>query len=87
MYYLFYSGQTFTPGNVYYNVHIWMVNLWSSFAKTGVPSPGDGSVTWTPASSSNLYYLHIDNTLTLETNMESERMAFWDNIYNTYLTR
>nr|CAD7393015.1 unnamed protein product [Timema cristinae] len=38
MYYLYYSGQTFTPGNVYYNVHIWMVNLWSSFIKTGTVS-------------------------------------------------
>nr|CAD7413895.1 unnamed protein product [Timema poppensis] len=164
--YLFYSGETFTPGEASYDVHKWLVNLWSSFAKNGtasyypfglyalstnysnelgigkveleevnphlrggrvennlgkttpvhpteirtsispssavelnttsalanyateavklsVPSPGDGSVVWTPASSSNLYYLQINDTLSLEKNLEEERMAFWDDIYTT----
>nr|CAD7433708.1 unnamed protein product [Timema monikensis] len=120
MNYLFYSGETYTPGEASYDVHNWLVNLWSSFAKTGleraserrlkdrtglsfqaraleteqsslqalgniVPSPGDGSVVWAPASSSNLYYLQINDTLSLEKNLEEERMAFWDDIYTTYL--
>nr|CAD7595051.1 unnamed protein product [Timema genevievae] len=35
MQYLFYSGETYTPGEANYDVHNWLVNLWSSFAKTG----------------------------------------------------
>nr|CAD7261173.1 unnamed protein product [Timema shepardi] len=83
--YIYYSGSVFTPGDVAYNVHNWLINLWASFAKTGVPSPGDGSVTWSPASSSNLYYLRINDTLTLQTDLEKNRMAFWEDIYKTYL--
>ncbi|CAG2055566.1 unnamed protein product [Timema podura] len=49
-----------------------------------VPSPGDESVTWTQASSSYLYYLQINDTLTLQTDLEEKRMAFWEDIYKTF---
>nr|CAD7415836.1 unnamed protein product [Timema poppensis] len=34
--YIYYSGSVFTPGDVAYNVNNWLINLWASFAKTGL---------------------------------------------------
>ncbi|KAJ8881685.1 hypothetical protein PR048_018171 [Dryococelus australis] len=57
--------------------------LWTSFAKTGVPSAQDG-VTWIPASQSSFPYLEINVSPSLKYDLEKDNMNFWFDIYNNY---
>ncbi|CAG2061169.1 unnamed protein product [Timema podura] len=57
-----------------------MVTLWTNFAKTGDPN-GGLDVTWKPITASDSYYLRIDTELSLKVNLEKERLAFWDQLY------
>ncbi|XP_063223074.1 esterase E4-like [Bacillus rossius redtenbacheri] len=58
--------------------------LWTSFAKTGVPSV-EGVAAWKPVTSQASYpYLEISLTPALKYNLEKERMDFWEKIYNEY---
>nr|CAD7449687.1 unnamed protein product [Timema bartmani] len=56
-----------------------IINLWSSFAETGVPETGT-EVKWTPISASSFPYLSIDTELNMEENFEKEKMQFWNEI-------
>nr|CAD7449925.1 unnamed protein product [Timema bartmani] len=55
--------------------------LWTSFAKSGVPSVG-GEVTWTPVSQNSYPYLQISNDLTLLSDLEKDRINFWTEVKN-----
>ncbi|XP_063223075.1 fatty acyl-CoA hydrolase precursor, medium chain-like [Bacillus rossius redtenbacheri] len=58
--------------------------LWTSFAKTGVPSV-EGVAAWKPVTSNGSYpYLEISLSPVLKYNLEKEHMDFWENIYNEY---
>ncbi|XP_063223076.1 uncharacterized protein LOC134531312 [Bacillus rossius redtenbacheri] len=58
--------------------------LWTSFAKTGVPSV-EGVAAWKPVTSNGSYpYLEISLSPILKYNLEKEHMDFWDNIYKEY---
>ncbi|KAJ8881682.1 hypothetical protein PR048_018168 [Dryococelus australis] len=57
--------------------------LWTSFAKTGVPT-ASGEVAWEPVSASSYPYLDIDVPNTLKMDVEKTQMDFWSEIYNTY---
>nr|CAD7197734.1 unnamed protein product [Timema douglasi] len=59
-----------------------MVSIWTNFAKTGNPSAGL-DVLWRPNTVDDHFYLKIDADLSLEKDLEKERMAFWDEIYNS----
>nr|CAD7431044.1 unnamed protein product [Timema monikensis] len=61
-------------------------SLWTSFAKSGVPSV-EGDVTWTPVSKNSYPYLQISNDLTLLSDLEKERINFWFDIYSNYYNR
>ncbi|CAG2064405.1 unnamed protein product, partial [Timema podura] len=56
-----------------------IINMWSSFAETGVPETGT-EVKWTPISASSFPYLNIDTELNMEENFEKEKMQFWNEI-------
>nr|CAD7419359.1 unnamed protein product [Timema poppensis] len=56
-----------------------LVNLWSSFAKTGVPETGT-EVKWTPISASSFPYLSIDTEINMEEDFQKEKMQFWNEI-------
>lgn len=61
-----------------------MVQLWTNFAKNGNPNPTednfDINVIWKPAKENELHYLDINEELTMGSNPDQERMAFWDEI-------
>nr|CAD7578819.1 unnamed protein product [Timema californicum] len=59
-----------------------MVSIWTNFAKTGNPSAGL-DILWRPNTVGDHFYLKIDADLSLEKDLEKERMAFWDEIYNS----
>nr|CAD7576894.1 unnamed protein product [Timema californicum] len=59
-----------------------MTDLWSSFAKTGIPSATN--VTWPPASGSSYPYLKLDTEHQLLNKVEKDRMDFWAGIYKDY---
>nr|CAD7435534.1 unnamed protein product [Timema monikensis] len=56
------------------------VKMWTNFAKTGNPSK-EMDVIWAPATQTKRHYLRIDANLTLQLDLEKQRMAFWDEIY------
>nr|CAD7397374.1 unnamed protein product [Timema poppensis] len=56
------------------------VKMWTNFAKTGNPSK-EMDVTWAPATQTKRHYLRIDANLTLQQDLEKQRMVFWDEIY------
>ncbi|KAJ8881675.1 hypothetical protein PR048_018161 [Dryococelus australis] len=58
--------------------------LWTSFAKTGVPS-AEGNVAWKSVTQQGSYpYMEISNSLALKSDLEKDRMNFWFEIYNEY---
>nr|AQY62740.1 carboxylesterase [Pieris rapae] len=64
-----------------------MVRLWTNFAKSGNPTSEDNyylAVTWKPVTKDNLYYLNINNELSVGTNPDKDRMDLWDDIYAKY---
>ncbi|XP_049883738.1 juvenile hormone esterase-like isoform X2 [Pectinophora gossypiella] len=64
-----------------------MLRLWTNFAKSGNPTPEEShylTVTWQPVTKDNLYYLNLSNELSLGTNPDKEKMAFWDSLYSKY---
>jgi carboxylesterase type B len=59
-----------------------MVKYWTNFAKYGHPSPlmSDNITQWLPYSSDKKYML-LDGEATMESQVEMERMAFWQKIH------
>lgn len=41
-------------------------------------------MTWLPVTRDNLYYLNLSNELSLGTNPDKEKMAFWDTLYSKH---
>lgn len=66
-----------------------MTKLWTNFAKHGDPNPPEKDelfdVEWKPVASDNeLNYLEIGEKLSSGTNPYSERMKFWDSIFQAH---
>ncbi|XP_066153999.1 carboxylic ester hydrolase-like [Euwallacea fornicatus] len=67
-----------------------LVKLWTNFAKTKNPTPGDDSaellqnVIWEPLDKDNLQYLDIGENLELKYHREAETTAFWDSLWEDY---
>ncbi|KAM3955591.1 LOW QUALITY PROTEIN: alpha-esterase 48 [Aphomia sociella] len=64
-----------------------MVSLWTNFAKSGNPTPDENhylTVTWLPVTKDNLYYLNLGSELSLGTNLNKEKMDFWDDLYSKH---
>ncbi|XP_059046858.1 juvenile hormone esterase-like [Achroia grisella] len=64
-----------------------MLSLWTNFAKSGNPTPEENhllSVTWLPVTKDNLYYLNLGTELSLDTNLNKDKMDFWDDLYSKY---
>ncbi|XP_021181940.3 juvenile hormone esterase isoform X1 [Helicoverpa armigera] len=58
-----------------------VTKLWTDFAKTGNPTPTKGSVEWRPYNSSTKEYLLIDKETKMSSNLEKERVEFWNKMY------
>ncbi|CAB3233611.1 unnamed protein product [Arctia plantaginis] len=64
-----------------------MLKLWTNFAKFGNPTPDKDyylPITWQPVDKDNAYYLNIGSELTLQTDVDKEKMDFWDDLYRKY---
>lgn len=66
------------------------VKLWTNFAKFGNPTPEIddtfSKVTWCAVKGANLEpILDINKELTLSENLENERVAFWDQLHETFV--
>nr|CAD7201674.1 unnamed protein product [Timema douglasi] len=81
--YLFYQNKVSGESSKDTKIANVIGTLWANFAKTGVPS-FQGGVKWEPVSKSRLYYLKIDDELSLEEELEKERIDFWLDIYNSH---
>ncbi|KPI91074.1 Carboxylesterase 4A [Papilio xuthus] len=61
-----------------------MTTLWANFVKYSNPTPETSDllpVEWRPVEDEKLYYLDINNKLTLKKRPFNDRMAFWDLFY------
>ncbi|XP_063439445.1 acylcarnitine hydrolase-like [Mytilus trossulus] len=56
-----------------------MISYWTSFAKTGVPYAGDGSVPWKQFDMENKIYLDLDDEITQKSNYKPEILDLWSN--------
>ncbi|XP_052059753.1 acylcarnitine hydrolase-like [Mytilus californianus] len=56
-----------------------MLSYWTSFAKTGVPYAGDGSVLWKPFDIEDKNYLDLDVEITQKSNYKPEILDLWSN--------
>ncbi|CAC5421679.1 CES2 [Mytilus coruscus] len=56
-----------------------MISYWTSFAKTGVPYAGDGSVLWKPFDMENKKYLDLDVEIKQKSNYKPEVLDLWSN--------
>ncbi|XP_063223073.1 uncharacterized protein LOC134531309 [Bacillus rossius redtenbacheri] len=81
--YVFYNGQVKGQTSSAAKLAWSLGQLWTNFAKTGVPTAA-GEVTWKPVSTSSYPYLDIDVPNTLKTDVEKEQMDFWFQIYAQY---
>lgn len=67
-----------------------MVKLWTNFAKYGDPTPvydDQLKVQWKPVEPNKTNFLKIGVDLQMvEDNLDGERMAFWDSLYNLVLS-
>ncbi|XP_063229167.1 uncharacterized protein LOC134534613 [Bacillus rossius redtenbacheri] len=83
--YLFYQGSqsysNLTSGDMKVIQHF--TGMWTDFALYGDPSRHE-SVKWTPATKTSRTYLQIDADLSLHRDAYKERMAFWDQVFDTY---
>lgn len=67
-----------------------MIKLWTSFARNGNPNPTTRvpyiNAEWHPVKGKDLHFLNIGEDLSVGVNPETERLAFWDTLYNKYST-
>ncbi|XP_052059701.1 acylcarnitine hydrolase-like [Mytilus californianus] len=56
-----------------------MISYWTSFAETGVPYAGNGSVPWEPFDINDKHYLDFDVEITLKSNYKPEILDIWSN--------
>ncbi|KAJ9581582.1 hypothetical protein L9F63_023241, partial [Diploptera punctata] len=64
------------------------IKMWTNFAKTGNPTPEndpDLGITWNPISKTDFSYLNIDTDLTVQNNVNKESLAFWEDIFATFI--
>ncbi|XP_030765057.1 neuroligin-4, X-linked-like [Sitophilus oryzae] len=90
--YLFYTGAEADDEDQLTRERL--VTLWTNFAKTGDPLSYDyygvlENVTWIPNTADTnttetVYYLNINDTLTLETNPFQSDWEYYEDIYETY---
>ncbi|KAF7284765.1 hypothetical protein GWI33_021633 [Rhynchophorus ferrugineus] len=70
-----------------------MVKLWTNFAKTLNPTPGDASsdllqnVTWEVTTSDNVQFLDIGDDLVMKPSRKIEETKFWDSVWDRYSYR
>ncbi|XP_063228635.1 juvenile hormone esterase-like [Bacillus rossius redtenbacheri] len=82
--YLFYpSYENYSPNGDDMKVIQHFTGMWTDFALSGDPSRHE-SVKWTPATKTSRTYLQIDADLSLHRDAYKERMAFWDQVFDTY---
>ena len=79
--YLFQGVQTGkpVPGTREYLMLERLTKMWTDFAKTGNPTPGDNS--WKPISQENITHLRIDDELELKEKFEEVTNRVWNEIY------
>ncbi|XP_046679564.1 esterase E4-like [Homalodisca vitripennis] len=67
------------PNSADYKLSLKMIEMWTNFAKTSVPS--GGGVDWTPVETDALEHLEISNSgLSMKTYPVKERRAFWKSL-------
>ncbi|XP_049765284.1 venom carboxylesterase-6-like [Schistocerca cancellata] len=65
------------PNTTFGHLRLTMLRLWSNFIKNGTPCPEGEEFIWEPFDNTNLYYVHITDTVNLEQAVFKERMEFW----------
>ncbi|XP_063223180.1 juvenile hormone esterase-like isoform X2 [Bacillus rossius redtenbacheri] len=78
---------SFPPGSSDSAMRREMVQLWTTFARTGCPTSDALNVTWLPATQDKERYLRIDGGFAMESDMFKSRMDFWDDLYDQFLPR
>ncbi|XP_063839324.1 carboxylic ester hydrolase-like [Ostrinia nubilalis] len=58
-----------------------VTKLWTDFAKTGNPTPGDSSVRWAPYTRAGKEFLDLNHSMTPGHNPEGPRIDFWNKLY------
>ncbi|XP_044748337.1 esterase B1-like isoform X2 [Coccinella septempunctata] len=64
-----------------------LLKLWTNFAKYGNPTFEKDevvSIDWKPVTKDNFYYLDIGEELSMKKDPEADRMAFWDQLFQSY---
>lgn len=66
-----------------------MCKLWTNFAKYGNPTPHNNnplSIKWEPvkATDKDLKYMILEENSHMDTNIHSERVEFWRDIFEEY---
>lgn len=65
-----------------------ITTIWTNFAKFGNPNPKNANdqlnVEWKAVTKDILNYVNIDRELSTGVNPETERIAFWDSLYEDY---
>ncbi|XP_076110514.1 carboxylesterase 1C-like isoform X1 [Mytilus galloprovincialis] len=56
-----------------------MISYWTSFAKTGVPDAGNGSIPWKRFNINDKIYLDFDVEITQKSNYKPEILDLWSN--------
>ncbi|PSN44747.1 hypothetical protein C0J52_10742 [Blattella germanica] len=60
-----------------------VVKMWTDFARTGNPTPdSELNIKWLPYTKENHNYLSIDEDLTMGTDLDKDRMHFWEQLHN-----
>lgn len=65
-----------------------MVKLWTNFAKSGNPTPAEDpllNVTWAAYTPDEPTYLNIDQELSLQYDLNKDRLQFWEDLYKSVL--
>ncbi|PSN48049.1 hypothetical protein C0J52_09112 [Blattella germanica] len=83
----YHSSLNLKPEDECMNVMATMLRLWTNFAKTGNPTPDNDEleVKWNPISKTNASYLNIDRDLSIQSEVNEKRLAFWEEIFESFM--
>lgn len=71
------------PGSIEEKAILRYMKLWSNFMKYGNPTPdaSEFGVLWKPITKETIYYLQVDEELSLKSNPDEQRIKVWREIF------
>lgn len=74
------------PGSIEEKAVLRYMRLWANFMKHGNPTPDEKEfgVTWKPVTKDTVFYVDVNEELTLRTSPDEERMKVWRDIYKSH---